>query len=430
MTEKNSKRSIINREWFAIDNAGKIFPGQNSAKWSNAFRLTFSMNETIDPALMQRALERVLPRFPCYAVKLRHGFFWYYFEKNEKSAPEVKKDINNICYRFKYSENDRFLFRVFYHEKKISVEFFHAISDAYGCSRLMSTMVAEYLRLKGYDIPCGGAVLDINQSASESELRDPFLHYCSSKVKAPRPKMNVYHFKAKKLPMHTVNLTIGYLPVDKLLQEARKYNSTLTEYVAATLVYIHYKVQKEKERRQKDISAQIPVNLRRTYNSDTLRNFSMCYCYRMNPNMGEYTFEEILRQLSLYLRFINNEKQLNAMMAANTSIEKNPILRALPLFIKKAGMSISFMITGERSTSTAFSNFGKLDVPPEMAAHIEKAALFMGPGLLNGARVGGISFGNTMALAFSNCYEDRTIEREFFRELVKRGIPVKIEANS
>ena len=41
--------------------------------------------------------------------------------------------------------------------------------------------------------------------------------------------------------------------------------------------------------------------------------YMLCYAFQIDPNMGEYTFSEIVRQVSLYLRFINNEKEIQAM---------------------------------------------------------------------------------------------------------------------
>ena len=418
------------KTWFKLDNAAKIFPGQNSRKWSNVFRMKLSLDRKIEPDILRQALENIMPRFPCFDVRLRHGFFWYYFEKNDKPAPPVNEDHKNICYRIKYSENDGFLLRVFYYENDISVEFFHALTDGHGGTIFTCTLAAEYLRLAtGVKIAPGGFVLDTTVQASESELRDPFSYYCDAKVPAQRSKLNVYHRKSEKMPLHEVSLITGFLETDKVLELVHSKGVTITEFMSALLVYVHYKIQLEEERHQKDITAQIPVDLRRAFGSDTLRNFSMCYQYRMNPNMGEWTFDEILRQLSLYLRYINNKKQLNSMMLANVALERNPVMKILPLFIKRAGMFLGFVFTGERSTTTLFTNLGVVDIPEEMKPYIKKAVLYTGPGLLNGARVAALSLGNQLVLTFDDRYADHTIEREFFRELVKMGLHVRIESN-
>lgn len=58
-------------EWFKLDNAASIFPGQNTRTWSNIFRFCTELKEEIDPDILRRALERVLPRFPGFDVQIK-----------------------------------------------------------------------------------------------------------------------------------------------------------------------------------------------------------------------------------------------------------------------------------------------------------------------------------------------------------------------
>ena len=426
---KNTSHPHKPKLWYKLDNAAKIFPGQNSSKWSNIFRMSIVLDVKIDPVLLEKALEQTLVRFPCFDVRMRRGFFWYYFEKNSHAAPPVMPDIQNPCHRIKWNENKHFLFRIYYYESRISLDFYHALSDAYGASRFFLTLAAQYLRLTGIDIPAGESVLDINEEPTPAELEDSFARFASSKVKPKKRDGYVYHAKGTKMPAHTMNITTGYVPVDILKEKAKSYGATITEFIAAMLIDIVYRKQLEEKRKLKDIGAQIPVNLRNSFPSVTLRNFSLFYDVRINPNMGEYTFEEILKQVSLYLRYINNPKELNAMMTSNLKLETNPLARMLPLFVKKIGIGISFMLTGERRTSVLFSNLGIVRLPAEMEKHVERCILMTGPGRINGVRIAAVSYKNTMALTVANIFRESDIEREFFTRMVKMGIPVKIESN-
>ena len=116
-------------------------------------------------------------------------------------------------------------------------------------------------------------------------------------------------------------------------------------------------------------------------------------------------------------------------MTSNLKLERNWLLRAMPLGIKKIGIALSFLFTGERRTSILFTNLGIIDVPAEMQKHTNKIVFLPGPGKLNGTRIGAVSFMGTMALTFANIYRESNIEREFFTRFVKMGIPVKIESN-
>ena len=49
-------------KWIRLDNAGKIFPGQNMRRWSNVFRIAVELKEDIDPEILKRALKKTLDR--------------------------------------------------------------------------------------------------------------------------------------------------------------------------------------------------------------------------------------------------------------------------------------------------------------------------------------------------------------------------------
>ncbi|NLA77422.1 MAG: hypothetical protein GX851_06295, partial [Clostridiales bacterium] len=66
MSEPKNRIPARTPHWFKLDNAGKIFPGQNTNKWSNIFRISIVLKEKIDPELLERALNETMPRFPCF----------------------------------------------------------------------------------------------------------------------------------------------------------------------------------------------------------------------------------------------------------------------------------------------------------------------------------------------------------------------------
>lgn len=415
-------------DWFKLDNAAKIFPGQNSRAWSNVFRLSVQLKQKIDPEILAEALKATLKRIPSFDVRIRRGLFWYYFEKNP-NEPSVLPDIKNPCYRIKFRENDGFLFRVFYRDDRISVDVYHALCDGYGASVFIFTLVGEYLRLTGEEVSYNQFVLDVKDSPRDCEVEDSYSHYADSKVPYDRKDKWVYHAKGTKMPMHMTNFTVGYMSFKELYAVAKSYGVTVTEFLAALLIDIHYRKQLAENKNQREICAQIPVNLRKAFPSETLRNFVLCLRVKLNPNLGEYTFEEIVRSVSLQLRLANDPKLINSLMTQNMKLERNPVTKHLPLVLKDMGVAIGFLITAEQTTSTLLSNLGAIKLPESVEKHIEKAVLFTGPGKVNGARCGVMSIGDKFAFSFSNCYKESDIEREFYTRLVKMGVHVKIESN-
>lgn len=418
------------RHWFKLDNAATIFPGQNTQRWSNIFRFSVVLDREVKPDLLERALEETLARFPCFDVRIRRGFFWYYFEKNDASAPPVMPDIKNPCYRIRFNENRRFLFRVYYRHNRIAVDFYHALCDGYGASRFLCTLAARYLNLDGVRTGTGGAVLDVARQASAGEMEDAFERCATSKAKLRRYNGFVYHAEGTRLPHHTMILTTGFLPLDMVSAKAKSCGVTITEYIAAVLLDVMVRRQAlDRPNKKKRVSIQIPVNLRNHFPSDTLRNFVLCMNISVDPMLGEYTFEEILRAVKLGVRVENDPKRLNALMSANRRLQTNPLMRALPLALKKAGIGVHFRISGEQSTSVLFSNFGRVDLPAGMKECVESLIFAAGPGILNGARWGAVGCGNVLALTCSNVYRETDIEKAVFTRFVQAGIPVRVESN-
>ena len=87
-------------ERFELDNAGKIFPGQNTRTWANVFRIAVDLKEEIDPDILLIALKDTLRRIATFDVRLKKGFFWNYLEKNLEIV-NVSPDIDHFGYSIK-----------------------------------------------------------------------------------------------------------------------------------------------------------------------------------------------------------------------------------------------------------------------------------------------------------------------------------------
>ena len=423
------KNLYFGKDFLKLDNAAKVFPAQNTKQWSNVIRYSINLTVDIDPVILEKALNDILPRFPSMCVKIKRGVFWYYFEYNDKTPVIAEDDLKHQCVPIRYTESNDFLFKIFYLKNRLTIEAFHALTDGYGCEIFLNTLAAQYLRLKGHKISTGGSVFDITEKPKKSELEDSFLKNATKGAKAGRSKPNVYHRKGEKLPAFCSHVTVGYMPVDKIKELCKKYNATITEFFTAVLVEIYIEFQKREEKKQKEISIQVPVNSRNQFESETLRNFSVCYSVRIDPNLGDYTFEEILKQVSLYLRYINNPKTLGAMFASNIKLESFPLMRVIPLVIKDLAIGISYALTAESTTTALFSNVGKVDLPEDMRELVESCILMPAAGLLNGGRMAATSVNNTFTVAIADCYDNTDIERAFFTKLSDMGIPARLETN-
>ena len=170
------------KQWYRLDNAGVLYSALKKEKYAPVYRFSAVMKETVDPDALQRAVDRTMPRFPCFRVRIRKGVFWCYFEPNEKPGPFVRRDIANPCQPIREKWDNDWLIRFFYYEKRISFEAFHAISDGAGALTFFRTLLAEYLRELGVDIPLDPTILNVSEPPKPQELEDAYGRYAGKKV--------------------------------------------------------------------------------------------------------------------------------------------------------------------------------------------------------------------------------------------------------
>lgn len=410
-----------------MDNAAKLYPAVATRHWSSAFHLSVQLKESIDPSLLQTAVEKILPRFPSIAVRLRRDFFWYFFEEN--NAPFiVHKNPGICCYRFRWRENNGYLLRVFYEENAITVEFFHALTDGSGALVFTKTLVAAYLRLRGKTIPFSDGVLNPDESALAVELEDTFLRMPLPKDGLPRSSARAFRFSGALLPPPTLNITTMVMTTSTILDKARSYGITITEYLASVMLYAAY-LSQEKEKPQKPLPVRIsiPVNMRQYFDSETVRNFSMYVNPGIEPCHGEqYTFERIIKELHAFLETALTPEYLFAGIATNVASEKHPLVQYVPLPIKNLAIRGVFRATGDRIVTTTLTNLGKIAMPDAMREEIERFDFVLGPPAPGpGSNAALISTGEQMCLAFTSNLREDELAEETIRLLMSQGIPVK-----
>ncbi len=161
-----------------------------------------------------------------------------------------------------------------------------------------------------------------------------------------------------------------------------------------------------------------------------MRNFALYVNPGIDPRLGEHTFDEIVRTVHHIMGGEVTEKILNARIASNVRVERHKLLRATPLFVKNIVMKVAFYMVGDRKTSSSISNLGVVKLPPEMEDYIDRFDFLLGPLSRNRVVCAALSYKDTLYLNFTRTICESMVEREFFRFLVRAGIPVRIESNS
>ena len=418
------------KEWYKLDLSAIVYPTLQRRDFSSVYRLSVLLKEEIQPEVLQKAVDMALPRFPTYKAAIRTGVFWRYLEPNHRPGPFVQPDVKNPCQPMNFRANNRYLVRFYYYQNRISFEAHHSLGDGTGGMCVLLTVVATYLRLLGHEIENGGFVLDINEQPDQSELEDAYMKYANAKVKPPRPGEKTYRVRGTKEPFYTLNVIDGIMSVSEVMKVAKSYNATITEYLNAVLIYALMKNQEEGFHMSlKPVKIAMPVNLRRFFPSNTLRNFITMIYPGIDPRLGEYTFEEIVKHVHNYMQYYINEKFLRGDITTNAATTKNTFIRVVPLFLKDFVVKQFYTKVQDRNSSAGLTNMGALPVPESMRTYVERVDICMGQPFSSRTNCAIISFGDILTINFASSIIEADVERYFFRKLVQDGIHVKIESN-
>jgi NRPS condensation-like uncharacterized protein len=296
----------------------------------------------------------------------------------------------------------------------------------------LKNLAAQYITLKyGETIPTTHGILDCTKSPTEQELKDCFLSH-AGQVSLSRRDTDAWRIDGEREEDGFLNLTCFKIPVLQSLEKAHEFGVTLTVFMSAVIMKAILNLQKEtvsNPKKQKLIKLLIPVNLRPLFNEDTIRNFAMFTIPEINPRLGEYTFEEIVKVVYHKMGSEVNAKYMSQVITTNVNDEKNPLVRLVPLPIKNLVMKAVFNSVGERKSCLSFSNLGQVKLPENMQKYVQRFDFILGVQATAPYNCGMLSFKDTVYINFIRNIKDATLERHFFKVLKELGITPQVESN-
>ena len=417
--------------WVRLDNAAKIYPAARRQNWSNVFRLSATLSEPVDKAILQSALDVTVRRFPTIAARLRRGVFWYYLQQLTH-PPAVEQEYAYPLALMDRREVRQCAFRVIVHNCRIAVEFFHSLTDGNGGLVFLKTLLAEYLQEKyGLSIPEESGILDRLTEPAPEEMEDSFLKYAPA-VHAGKKESNCWKFQGTPTQQGHLHVVCFQLPVAQVLEKAHACGTTLTGFLCAATMQAYLNLQQEKvpnPRRHKPVKILIPVNLRKLFPSKTVRNFALYTIPEADPRLGSYTFQELCDLVHHKMGSDITPKQMGAMMAANVRLERQLAVRLLPLPIKNFVMKAVFDAVGERKSCLTLSNLGAIRLPEAIQPYVTRMDMILGVQAAAPHNCGIVSYGDTLYINFIRNIQESDLEYHFFRVLQSLGLPVTVESN-
>ena len=420
----------MRKQWYRLDTAALIFPAVMRKNWNNIFRVSVTLQDRVDPEILSRAAADLLPRFPTIYVRLRTGFFWYYLE-TVSEAPKAEEDYAWPLTPMSRRRLKKCCIRILYYQNRIAAEFFHSVTDGTGGMIFLQNLAARYLALKK-DIPVQpeGNILDPEEKPDPSETRDCF-QLCGAKASVSRAEENAYRLRGNPEEDSFRHIVTGIVPTEKLLEKAHEQKVTVTAYLAAVMgeAVLARQQMDPAPRRRRHIKITVPVNLRKTFGLNTLRNFTLAVNIGFDPWLGEYSHEEICSLMHHQLAAETIPQRMAGRVSTNVELQRSLLLRLVPLPLKTLAMRMVYARSGESKGCLNISNMGVVKLPESMVPHVERFDFIIGVQYSYPNNCSVVTWQGKTYISMIRGIRDSELERLFFSRLVELGIPVDIESN-
>lgn len=420
---KNSKKNKLT--WRRLDNSAKIFPMSTGKKYSTVFRLSVLLKEEIQPEVLQKAVIETLKKYQFFKVRMKTGFFWYYLEYNTKN-PIVEEEKDYPCKFINPKTNQGYLFKVTYFKNKINIDIFHALTDGNSGTTFFREIIYKYLELIHKD------ELNIENRQIrkiEYDTEDSYMKNYDKKAKSNASGKTAYELRGRKIKLGAISVIHQIIDLDQLKAESKKYDSTITQYLTAVLMYAIYKQNYTKYNGKKPIKICIPVNLKKYFSSKTMSNFFSYITLVAQMEKQELdTFDKMIEFVKEEFKTRLTEEEIIKTMSTNVRLGNNILIKAVPLVLKNILVRLSYIIIRKYTTIT-YSNIGRIGIIGDYKKYIDYFLMLIAPEPVEKIKCSSCTFENKMVFTFTSILDDNKIEKEFYNFLTKRNIRVSIESN-
>lgn len=408
---------MLNKNWYKLDNVGKFYSSIGDKESQQVFRYSITLKETVEPNILQDALDATIEVFETFNVNLKKGLFWYYLEETNKKYIVTKENLP-ICYKIYNTSND-FLYRVSYYNKRINFEISHILSDGRGSIEFFKTLINNYLKIK-YNLK------EIDPTTNTSYIEkseDSFAkYYKKTKVTTKNPK-NIYLYKGRK-HLNKIRYLEAHLSVKDVLELAHKQDATLTSLIVSVLIYSMKDVMTEAELK-KNIKIDIPVDLRQYYKSFSSKNYfgltSVVYKFKSR----EDTLKDIIKSINEQFKTNLTPEKLSERVNQMVAFEKNIFCRITPVFLKNWALSIISFFSNRMSTSCV-SNIGKIAFDKNETKYIENINILTSTPSFQFTLC---SFEDDLSIGISSKYKYNEIIKNFCNYFSKQDIEMTINVS-
>lgn len=415
-----------NKKWYKLDNAALMYPLVARGESISIFRVSALLRDPVDPVELQYAVNDIAARFPTICGSVKNGFFWPFIDR--PTIPITVKPQTKVPGRPMKVDSRRSQIRVNYIGNQISVEFFHSATDGTGGIIFLNSLLRRYFQRLGYKIDCTNC-FDYRDIPSLEEIRDDFAAVTIKKNPPPCPKP----VKSKKLNGTLQRggkyVTVrGVMSASQLKSVAKQHNATVTEYLGAVqLMALNRLAAVTNSPENPPIRVLIPVNLRRIYDMETIRNFSSYIFYQYN---GQNDIDEVIDDIRKQTEEQMTDDYFRGMVSFNYNNGNSPLLKIVPLAVKRfvLGCIVSGRGDGVVNCST-LSNLGVVKAPKQFDDLVLRYDFMLGKPAKKTNNFAVATYNDTCVISMTSPFVERDCEMYFFRKLAEAGIDIAVESD-
>lgn len=411
---------------YRLDVSSQFYPIIATRKSQSLFGMTARMDAPVDRAALAAAVNEALKRFPTFAVRLRKGYAWYYFEQNTAEYP-VGEAGGRPLRPISGKERAGYLFRMDCKDNLIAFEVFHALSDGLGALEFFKAVLYLYAVRCGRSPEGTAGIIDFAAAPSEEEAEDAFYRY-HRRVRLGDVQLKELMGSRPALIEGTLSedgyaVSYGGVSVDGVRAAAKSMGASVTAFMCGAIARAVHNTQ---SRPSRDIVLMVPVNLREMFPSRTLRNF--VNFVRLTFRHGECTtLADFVSSAAKQLKEKATPDEMAKFMSTTVSTERSLPLRLAPLWLKILAARIVRFFIKSRQT-LIFSNLGRVSLPE--GTGVRRIVFNLNVSKTSRVNIGALSLGDEMTVAFTRSVRERTLEDELFAVLEGAGVTAVCRGDS
>ena len=390
--------------WSKLDNVAKLYALVSSSKATNVFRISVKMTEEIQAEFLSQAVKAALVEMPTFSVRLRSGFFWYYFDMNLQK-PRIRKEYTYPCSKMTKFTNNNYLFNMTYYQNMIHLEVFHALADGSGAVQFLKVILYHYLKRLHPETMIESLLEKTNDASLSAMEEDSFLKVkCELASKVIPQTTTAYKITGIKKRPQELKVIHGIMSAKSVVAIVKQYEVTVSSFLCAVLIYAIYEQNYKFNQDLHPITVTVPIDLRGRFGSHTLRNFFSNVNVTITPRVN-LTFEDLLQEVSNQLAEGQQPEVIERKINDNVSAQQNMFIRFVPLAIKNKVMRHIYH-EADKGVTTTLSNFGRIVLPELMSLYVKDMRVMIPVTPHQPIRCGVISCNDQFVLTFTSSLEE------------------------